>query len=274
MTNNRLNLGRLGKFAKTTGSALIQRVAGNSSSRLPALVFRVTELPLDLKLYLANFFDPGEARKVLLANREFHEIFARAVWHSIWTGLVLRRKGGISLEALKRYGHLVHILQIGNITHLPAEFYTCVPNVMWVRIVYCEHPDIIFDANQFSALANVRRVEVRMDITKQLWFDNTSAWIYDTSRSGHVNEIILEQDSSRDSDNVSMAQMYQIATNGAARRGLRFALKVRDSTPPQSSEWAELAPRITHLTVSPPHATCFGSFYDMLLKDTSLYILS
>ncbi|KAI8869477.1 hypothetical protein GQ42DRAFT_169833 [Ramicandelaber brevisporus] len=73
--------------------------------------FRLLDLPLDLLELLTLYFEENEAVKLLTVSSNFHEIFARSVWH-----LISRRTIDVAeptrSSAYAHYGHLVRSIDL------------------------------------------------------------------------------------------------------------------------------------------------------------------
>ncbi|KAI8869489.1 hypothetical protein GQ42DRAFT_163372 [Ramicandelaber brevisporus] len=77
------------------------------------IYFRLFDLPLDLLELLTLYLKSEEAVKVLTVSSNFHEIFARSVWHTI-TRETIGVAEPIRNSACARYGHLVRSIQLFN----------------------------------------------------------------------------------------------------------------------------------------------------------------
>ncbi|KAI8867039.1 hypothetical protein GQ42DRAFT_62984 [Ramicandelaber brevisporus] len=73
--------------------------------------FRLFDLPLDLLELLTLYFEGSEAVKVLTVSSNFHDIFARSVWHTITRGTIDVVEP-IRSSAYARYGHLVRSINL------------------------------------------------------------------------------------------------------------------------------------------------------------------
>ncbi|KAI8872468.1 hypothetical protein GQ42DRAFT_153618 [Ramicandelaber brevisporus] len=80
--------------------------------------FRLFDLPLDLLELLTLYFEEKEAVKLLTVSSNFHEIFARSVWHTI-TINTIRVAEPVRSSAYARYGHLVRSIDL---IHNESEF--------------------------------------------------------------------------------------------------------------------------------------------------------
>ncbi|KAI8871472.1 hypothetical protein GQ42DRAFT_177845 [Ramicandelaber brevisporus] len=82
--------------------------------------FRLFGLPLDLLELLTLYFEGKEAVKLLTVSSNFHEIFARSVWHTI-TVNTIRVPEPTRSSVFARYGHLVRSINLFN--KLNSEFH-------------------------------------------------------------------------------------------------------------------------------------------------------
>ncbi|KAI8872460.1 hypothetical protein GQ42DRAFT_161299 [Ramicandelaber brevisporus] len=73
--------------------------------------FRLFDLPLDLLELLTVYFEGKEAVKLLTVSSNFHEIFARSVWHTISLNTI-RIAEPTRSSAYARYGHLVRSIDL------------------------------------------------------------------------------------------------------------------------------------------------------------------
>ncbi|KAI8868791.1 hypothetical protein GQ42DRAFT_36001 [Ramicandelaber brevisporus] len=78
--------------------------------------FRLFGLPLDLLEFLTLYFEGNEAVKVLTVSSNFHEIFARSVWHTI-TRATIDVAEPTRSGAFARYGHLVRSIYLSGKLH-------------------------------------------------------------------------------------------------------------------------------------------------------------
>ncbi|KAI8872459.1 hypothetical protein GQ42DRAFT_72273 [Ramicandelaber brevisporus] len=73
--------------------------------------FRLFDLPLDLLELLTLYFKSEEVVKLLTVSSNFHDIFARSVWHTI-TINTIRIAEPVRSSAYARYGHLVRSIDL------------------------------------------------------------------------------------------------------------------------------------------------------------------
>ncbi|KAI8866614.1 hypothetical protein GQ42DRAFT_165378 [Ramicandelaber brevisporus] len=130
--------------------------------------FRLFDLPLDLLELLTLYFNDNQAVKLLTVSSNFHEIFARSVWHTI-TRETVGVAEPIRSSAFARYGHLVRSIQVYNNFDIELGLYNWAqlfPNTtsMTFDIIY----DMEEDAMQtfLDSIANLhglRSLEIDMD---------------------------------------------------------------------------------------------------------------
>ncbi|KAI8873869.1 hypothetical protein GQ42DRAFT_176171 [Ramicandelaber brevisporus] len=130
--------------------------------------FRLFDLPLDLLELLTLYFEENEAVKVLTVSSNFHEIFARSVWHTI-----TRETIGVAeptrSSAFARYGHLVRSIQLYNKFDIELDLYNWAqlfPNVtsMVFDILYDMKEDVVQTfVDAIADLHGLRSLEIDMD---------------------------------------------------------------------------------------------------------------
>src|SRR5437016_5005703 len=72
---------------------------------------RLFDLPLDLLELLTLYFKSKEAVGVLTVSSNFHDVFARSVWHTI-TRRTIDVAEPTRSSAFARYGHLVRSMDL------------------------------------------------------------------------------------------------------------------------------------------------------------------
>ncbi|KAI8873290.1 hypothetical protein GQ42DRAFT_152907 [Ramicandelaber brevisporus] len=130
--------------------------------------FRLFDLPLDLLELLTLYFEGSEAVKILTASSNFHEIFARSVWHTI-TRRTIDVAELIRSHAYARYGHLVRSIQLSREFYIELGLYNWAqlfPNVtsMGLGIVY-DMEDVVTQMfmDAIADLHGLRSLEIDMD---------------------------------------------------------------------------------------------------------------
>ncbi|KAI8868499.1 hypothetical protein GQ42DRAFT_40283 [Ramicandelaber brevisporus] len=130
--------------------------------------FRLFDLPLDLLELLTLYFEGSEAVKVLTVSSNFHDIFARSVWH-------LTSREAIDVaeptrsSAFARYGHLVRWISLLGTFHSAfnsLNWAQLFPNttVMAFDIVYdMEYGNKQMLMDNIASLHGLRSLKIDMD---------------------------------------------------------------------------------------------------------------
>ncbi|KAI8874045.1 hypothetical protein GQ42DRAFT_176011 [Ramicandelaber brevisporus] len=79
---------------------------------------RLLDLPRDILLYLTDFFEYFEAVPLLTISSQFHDLFARAVWHVV-SSKTFKLDPVTRSAALARYGHLVRLVTLPTNSTVP-----------------------------------------------------------------------------------------------------------------------------------------------------------
>ncbi|KAI8873100.1 hypothetical protein GQ42DRAFT_160778 [Ramicandelaber brevisporus] len=130
--------------------------------------FRLFDLPLDLLELLTLYFEGSEAVKVLTVSSNFHEIFARSVWHTI-TMTTIDVTEPIRSRAFARYGHLVRSIQLYNNFDIELGLYNWAqlfPNVTSMTFdigSYMEEDIVQTFMDAIANLHGLRLLEIDMD---------------------------------------------------------------------------------------------------------------
>ncbi|KAI8872042.1 hypothetical protein GQ42DRAFT_153951 [Ramicandelaber brevisporus] len=82
---------------------------------------RLLNLPRDILLYLTDFFTECEAFPLLVVSSQFHDLFARAVWH-VFRIKIFELDPVTRSAALARYGHLARLIIVRKHTGIPLMY--------------------------------------------------------------------------------------------------------------------------------------------------------
>ncbi|KAI8866991.1 hypothetical protein GQ42DRAFT_165124 [Ramicandelaber brevisporus] len=157
-------------------------------------VFEIASLPLDLQLYLAEFFTCSEAAKPLTASWLFHDIFSRAVWYEICAHHFNYSTHSIPESALERYGHLVRVLDIGTILCSIEGLAHWLPNVSTIKYGAQYHeptPVYLEELEKLSGFRNMQRLYLYIKQLDLSMAEKVAEWLNDYSRSGHIRTVYL-----------------------------------------------------------------------------------
>ncbi|KAI8867726.1 hypothetical protein GQ42DRAFT_164598 [Ramicandelaber brevisporus] len=126
-------------------------------SQRPRIDGRLFVLPYDLLEEIATYFSPQEAALLLTVNSQFHDAFARAIWHRLY--LNDDRVDRISASAWETYGHLVRIATVDFCE--PHEHLDVVrmPNVVDLTLYLTYRGYSIFES---AELSNQRRLHLKL----------------------------------------------------------------------------------------------------------------
>ncbi|KAI8871756.1 hypothetical protein GQ42DRAFT_161823 [Ramicandelaber brevisporus] len=126
-------------------------------SRRPRVDGRLFVLPYDLLEEIATYFSRQEAALLLTVNSQFHDAFARAIWHRLY--LNDDRVDRISASAWETYGHLVRFATVDFCE--PHEHLDVVrmPNVVDLTLYLTYRGYNIFEG---AELSNLRRLHLNL----------------------------------------------------------------------------------------------------------------
>ncbi|KAI8866317.1 hypothetical protein GQ42DRAFT_165582 [Ramicandelaber brevisporus] len=131
--------------------------------------FRLFDLPLDLLELLTLYFEGKETVKLFTVSSNFHDIFARSVWHTI-TRAAINVAEPTRSGAYARYGHLVRSINLFNELHLDLDSHNWAqlfPNTTSLAF------DILYDMEDddkqtfmdaIASLHGLRSLKIQMEI--------------------------------------------------------------------------------------------------------------
>ncbi|KAI8869108.1 hypothetical protein GQ42DRAFT_163661 [Ramicandelaber brevisporus] len=157
-------------------------------------VFEIASLPLDLQLYLTNFFICSEAAKVLTVSQLFHDIFSRAVWYKMQVRHIIRSTRQIPASAMERYGHLVKFLDINNDYYPIEDLVRWMPKASTIKYgvqYYKPTPFYIQELEKLSGFGNLKRLCLYMTNIDLSIAVKVVEWLNDYSRSGHISIVYM-----------------------------------------------------------------------------------
>ncbi|KAI8867473.1 hypothetical protein GQ42DRAFT_180638 [Ramicandelaber brevisporus] len=157
-------------------------------------VFEIASLPLDLKLYLTEFFTCSEAAKVLTVSQLFHDIFSRAVWHRIRAYRINRSNRLIPESAFEHYGHLTQFLDIDTAYCSVDDLVRWMPKTSTVKYgtqYYKPTPVYLEELEKLGGFGNMQRLCLYMTDFDLSRTKKVIEWLNDYSRSGHVRTVYM-----------------------------------------------------------------------------------